>query len=313
MNITVTGGAGFLGSRLIAALLKDHPETRIVSLDRGVCPLTHANVTSITGSIDNASDVALAIPDGTDIVYHLAAVLSGQSEQDFDTGLHINVDATRLILERCRALSLPPRIIFTSSLAVFGGEMPQIVPQGWATRPASSYGVGKAIGELLVSEYTRKGFVDGLTCRLPTICVRAGQPNSAASSFVSSIIREPVAGLASDCPVPLDTRLWISSPDAAVANLALAATLDIAGMGADRVLDMPGITVTPAAMLDSLQRLVGAEACDRVSRSSDQRIIDIVCSWPGAFDDTRARTLGFGSDTDFDSVVQQHLKEVRLA
>ena len=313
MNITVTGGAGFLGSRLIAALLKSKPEARIISLDRGVCPVKHDNVTSITGSIDDAADVAHAIPADTDIVYHLAAVLSGQSEQEFDTGLHINVDATRLILERCRALAQPPRVIFTSSLAVFGGEMPQVVPQGWATRPASSYGVGKAIGELLVSEYTRKGFIYGLTCRLPTICVRAGQPNSAASSFVSGIIREPVAGVASDCPVPLDTRLWISSPDAAVANLALAADLDIAGLGADRVLDMPGITVTPAAMLDSLQRLVGAEARDRVTQSSDQRIIDIVCSWPGAFDDARARDLVFASDTDFDGVVQQYLKEVQPA
>ncbi|PIL22087.1 hypothetical protein P775_01065 [Puniceibacterium antarcticum] len=313
MKITVTGGAGFLGSRLIEALLAAKEDVSIVSLDRAKCPVVHDRVTSIEGSIDDAAAVAQAIEDDTDIVYHLAAVLSGQSEQEFDVGLHINIDATRLILERCRSLDHVPRVVFTSSLAVFGGVMPEIVPEGMATRPGSSYGCGKAIGELLVSEYTRKGFIDGLTCRLPTICVRAGKPNSAASSFVSGIIREPVAGEASECPVPLETRLWISSPDTAVRNLALAADLTADDLGADRVLDMPGITVTPAAMLDSLERLVGAEARRLVAVTSEKRVADIVCSWPGAFDDARARSLGFGSDSDFDEVVRQYLAEVRPA
>lgn len=221
------GGAGFLGSRLIARLLDqgfgpDRQVVSVVSLDRVECPVRDARVTSVVGSIDDAADVARALSQGPDVVYHLAAVLSGQSEAEFDTGLNINVDATRLLLEECRKLAVAPRFVFTSSLAVFGGEMPDTVPETMATMPQSSYGCGKAIGELLVGEYSRKGFVDGITCRLPTISVRPGKPNSAASSFVSGILREPLAGEPSECPVPLDTRLWISSPDAAIANLVLA-------------------------------------------------------------------------------------------
>ncbi|PTE20181.1 NAD-dependent epimerase [Cereibacter changlensis JA139] len=313
MKIVVTGGAGFLGSRLIDALLAEGGVDEIVSLDQVACPVADPRVTSLVGSIDDAAAVERALGAGADVVYHLAAVLSGQSESEFDTGLHINVDATRLILERCRSLPRPPRFVFTSSLAVFGGEMPEVVPETMATMPQSSYGCGKAIGELLVSEYSRKGFVDGLTCRLPTICVRPGKPNSAASSFVSGIIREPVAGLASDCPVPLDTRLWISSPGAAIANLVRAGRLDSAELGLHRVLDLPGITVTPEAMLESLERLVGAEARALVSLTSDQRVIDIVCSWPGAFEVSRARSLGFVADADFDAVLQQYLGEARPA
>lgn len=308
MTIIVTGGAGFLGTRLIAALLEAGAR-RIVSLDRMACLVDDARVESLVGSIDDPEVVAQALSGGADTVYHLAAVLSGQSEQDFDTGLHINVDATRLLLEACRRLDHAPRFVFTSSLAVFGGKMPQVVPPTMALMPQSSYGCGKAIGELLVGEYSRKGFVDGLTVRLPTICVRPGAPNSAASSFVSGIIREPLAGQASECPVPLDTRLWISSPGVAVANLVHAGRVPAADLGLNRVLDLPGITVTPAQMLDSLETQAGSQARDRVALTRDPRIEAIVCSWPGAFDVTRARALGFGADTDFDAILRQFMAD----
>lgn len=311
MKIVVTGGAGFIGSRLIAEMLGQDEVAEIVSLDQIACPVNDPRVSNVIGSIDDANIVDQALGDGVDVIYHLAAVLSGQSEAEFDTGLHINVDATRLLLEHCRHLPRPPRFVFTSSLAVFGGEMPQIVPPTMAPMPQSSYGCSKAIGELLVSEYSRKGFVDGVTCRLPTICIRPGKPNSAASSFVSGIIREPVAEEASVCPVPLDTRLWIASPDIIIRNLLLAGHFDSAGLGLHRVLDLPGISVTPAQMLDALTRLVGQEARDRVTQTQDQRIMNIVCSWPGAFDDTRARALGFVGDTDFDSVLAQYLAEAQ--
>ena len=189
--------------------------------------------------------------------------------------------------------------------------MPQVVPEDMVLMPQSSYGVGKAIGELLTCEYSRNGFIDGLVCRLPTISVRPGKPNSAASSFVSGIIREPLAGIESVCPVPLDTRLWISSPDAVITNLALAGRLSTANWQGSRVLNLPGITVTPAEMLDSLERLGGAAPRALVKLDDDARIQAIVCSWPGAFDVSRTRALGFVADSDCDAIVRQYMGTLR--
>jgi nucleoside-diphosphate-sugar epimerase len=178
-----------------------------------------------------------------------------------------------------------------------------------AVRPASSYGSEKAIGELLINEYSRRGFIDGVACRLPIVAIRPGRPNAAASSFVSSIIREPLAGDGAVCPVPLDTRLWIGSPNAVVDNLLHAARLDSAALGCSRTITLPGLTATPAAMLDSLERLGGASARARVRCEIDSDIARIVCTWPGAFDDRRARRLGFASDDDIDAVVRQYMMD----
>lgn len=316
MKIIVTGGAGFLGSRVIRALLAGQgkkpglPEfDSILSVDLAPCPVEDARVASLTGDISDPAFARQVIGADTVGVYHLAAVLSGQSEQDFDLSMRVNVDGTRALLEAARATGNRPRFVFASSLAVFGGEMPQVVPESMALMPASSYGAQKAIGELLVNDYSRKGFVDGRVCRLPTIVVRPGKPNSAASSFASGIIREPLSGVASNCPVPLETRMWLSSPDVVVSNLVHALSVEGERIGPWRTLNLPGICVTVAEMLASLERVGGAAPRALVSHELEQRIIDIVCSWPGDFEVSRPLALGFTRDGDFDAVVRQYKDE----
>lgn len=310
MTILVTGAAGFLGTRLIRTLLADpaHAGARIVAADITACPVDDPRIDCRIGTIADPEFVG-AIAHEAAVVYHLAAVLSGQAESEFDLGMQINVDATRALLEACRRLTSAPRFVFTSTVAVFGGTLPPIVPEDMALLPQSSYGTAKAIVELLVSDYSRRGFVDGVICRVPTVAVRPGRPNAAASSFVSGIIREPLAGIESVCPVPPDTRLWISSPETVTRNLAHAGSLPAAELGGRRAVNLPGITVTPEEMLDALGRLGGPDARARVRLAPDDRIIRIVCSWPGAFDVSRARQLGFQIDRDFDAILRQFMAE----
>lgn len=316
MNIVVTGGGGFLGSRTIQRLLerKDSGQgvvdfDEIVSLDLTASPVSDPRVRSVVGSIADPALLSSAITQDTVGIFHLAAVLSGGSEDDFDLAFDVNVDGTRAILETARAAGSAPRFVFTSSLAVFGGQMPQTVPETHATMPESTYGAVKAIGELLVNEYSRKGFVDGRVCRLPTISVRPGKPNTAASSFASGVIREPLNGVPSEVPVPLETRMWLSSPEVAVTNLVRAFEIAPADLGTWRTLNIPGITVTVGQMLESLERVGGSAARELVSLGSDQRITDIVGSWPGAFEIDRLLGLGFTRDETFDDMVAQYRDE----
>lgn len=316
MKIIVTGGAGFLGSRVIEQLLAaqdagalDQDLTGIVSLDLAECPVEDPRVESRVGDLADPALLAEIVDHDTGGIYHLAAVLSGGSEEDFDLAERVNVQATLQLLEAARATGIAPKFVFTSSLAVFGGEMPEVVPENLATQPDSTYGSFKAVGELLVNEYSRKGYIDARICRLPTISVRPGKPNSAASSFASGIIREPLQGIPSVCPVPLETRMWLSSPGTAVENLVHAFVVPSAEIGIWRVLNVPGVCVTVAQMLESLEKVGGPQARALVTHQEDQKVMDIVCSWPGAFDIERTLGLGFRPDSSFEAAVRQYRDE----
>jgi D-erythronate 2-dehydrogenase len=314
MHVLVTGAAGFLGSRLLQALLAGPPGlpqvSRVVAADVAASPIDDARVVHRTGTITDPDFVRSIVEPGLEIVYHLAAVLSGESEADFDTGMHVNVDATRSLLEACRRLSRPPRVIFASTIAVFGGRLPDVVPENTALRPQSSYGTEKAVAELLVSEYSRRGFIDGVACRLATVAVRPGRPNSALSSFVSGIIREPLAGVVSVCPVPLQTPVWISSPRTVTRNLVHAAGVPRAELEGECVLNLPGLRATPGQMLDSLERLAGPSARRLVRSEPDDRVARVVGSWPGALDATRALRLGFAADQSVDDLVREYISDM---
>lgn len=310
MKILVTGAAGFLGSRLVQALLSQPDVTAIVSADLAPCPVADPRVESRVGTIADPGFVQSIVDPDVRIVYHLAAVLSGQSEAEFDVGIGINVDGTRALLERCRALGTVPRFVFSSTVAVFGGLLPRVVPEDAALLPQTSYGVGKAIVELLVGEYSRRGFVDGVSCRLATITVRPGKPNSALSSFVSGIIREPLGGVDTVCPVPVETPIWVSSPDRVIQNLVHAARIPAAALDGHRSLNLPGLRVTAGEMLASLERLAGPAARARVTLERDARVEKAMVGWPAALDARRALSLGFEGDADVDAIVRQYMQTI---
>ncbi len=313
MTILVTGAAGFLGRRLINALLAEPTAsgiaTRIVAADLTPCPIDDPRVVARAGSIADPSFIDAIVEADTKIVFHLAAVLSGQSEAEFDIGMRTNVDATRTLLDACARLATPPRFVFSSSIAVFGGPLPEVVPDDLALRPQSSYGTEKAIGELMVGDYSRRNWIDGISCRLPTVAIRPGRPNSALSSFVSGIVREPLAGIDTVCPVPLHTKMWITSPEIGTRNLLHAARIPTGNLNGQRSFNLPGLTVTPDQMLDSLERLAGPAVRARVRQEIDERMLRVVSTWPGAFDTRRALNAGFVADADIDTLIRAFMNE----
>jgi nucleoside-diphosphate-sugar epimerase len=235
--------------------------------------------------------------------------VSAQAEADFDLGMRVNLDATRTLLDTCRGLRHPPRLVATSSVAVYGGALPDPVTDDTAVRPQSSYGAQKAMLELLVSDYARRGFVDGRVLRLPTVSVRPGKPNRAASAFASGIVREPLAGVEAVCPVTPDTRVWLLSPRRAVEGLVLGHELDAAALGGVRTVNLPGLSVTAAEMVAALAEVGGAAAAARVRWEPDPLVQRIVGSWPARWDPTRALALGFRGDPDFASVIRAYLAD----
>ncbi|USP09068.1 SDR family oxidoreductase [Aeromonas dhakensis] len=306
MQIIITGGGGFLGQKLARALLHSSlPFSELLLVDIQEPPaLADPRVRCLQADLTAPGVAESLISERTAVVYHLAAIVSSHAEQDFDLGWQVNLDTTRSLLEACRHTRPGIRFIFTSSLAVYGGPLPELVNDGTALTPTSSYGAQKAMGELLVNDYSRKGYVDGLALRLPTICVRPGKPNRAASSFVSSIIREPLQGEQALCPVSPKLRLWLSSPATVVANFLLAATLP---RGDARSINLPGISVTVGDMLTALTQAGGQAARDRVQFAADPAIERIVASWPGRIDNQRATALGFMADRTFAEIIDSFI------
>ena len=273
----------------------------------GALAIDEARARRISGDILDRELVREAC-SGVDAVFHLASVVSAGAEADFDLGMRVNVDGMRNVLEACRSQPAPPRFVFTSSVAAFGGELPPVVLDSTAATPRSSYGTQKVIGELLVNDYTRKGYIDGRTVRLPTIVIRPGKPNRAASGFMSNILREPMSGEPAVCPVPAEAKMWIASPRRAVDALVHAMELPASAWGDHRTLNAPGITVSVNEALAALRRIVGRDAAERVRFERDADIERIVLSWPVAFDTQRADRLGFARDAGIDDIIRNHLE-----
>ena len=307
LKALITGGGGFLGSRLAAALKARDPAAEITLLDVAFPPELESKYRCIAGDVAAPEVIAKALARDTDSIFHLAAVVSGGAEADFDLGYHVNMDGTWKLLEAARKLAKPPRIVYTSSVAAFGGKMPDVLDDSTTPAPQTSYGTQKVIGEYLIADYTRKGYVDGRSLRLPTIVVRPGKPNLAASSFASGIIREPLAGVQTACPVPDSTGVWILSPRRVVEAFLHAHDLPSSAWPTTRVVNLPGITLTVREMIDAMGRVAGREAVDRVKFVPDARIQGIVKTWPVRFRTDQALAMGFKADTDFESIVRDHM------
>ena len=323
MKVFITGGGGFLGYRLARTLLergtltgrdgKAAPITQIKLLDTAFPPQTDPRLQCVQGDLSVPGTIAAALESDTASVFHLAAVVSAGAEADFDLGMRVNLEGTRILLEACRALERPPRLIFTSSVAAFGGELPAILDDSTTPKPQTSYGTEKVVGEYLVAEYTRRGFLDGRCLRLPTIVVRPGKPNLAASSFASAIFREPLGGESYDCPLPDTTGIWLLSPRKVIEAFVHAHELPETAWGSNRVVNLPGITVTIRQAVDELRRIAGRDVADRVRFKIDPRIKAIVDTWPVRFATPRALAMGFSADSDIESVIRDHIREQGIA
>ena len=324
MNILITGGGGFLGQRVARELLargetvnamgQRGPIKRITLMDisEPANRVVDPRVNFISGEVSNHGAIAEALGMETDGVFHLAAVVSGQAESDFELGMRVNLDGTRVVLEACRKAGNRPRLLFASSIAVFGTPLPDLITDDTTPTPQASYGVQKLIGEWLVADYHRKGFIDGRAVRIPTVSVRPGKANAAASSFASAVIREPLNGINYACPVPPETLMWMCSPARVVANLLRAYELPTEAFGGLRAVSLPGITVSVNEMVDSLQRLGGKAAAARVSFVKDERIAAIVKTWAARLSTPRALGMGFTTDATMDEIVAQYIHDENI-
>ncbi len=319
MKVLITGGGGFIGYRLARALLKrgalanaegkQTPISQIVLFDTGFPAQTDPRLKCVKGDFTDRALLAEIMGNDTESVFHLAAVVSGGAEADFDLGMKVNLEGTRGLLEACRKQARPPRYVFASSVAAFGGDLPPVLDDSTTPNPQTSYGAQKVCGEYLTTDFSRKGFIDGRSLRLPTIVVRAGKPNLAASSFASGVIREPLNGVISECPVGPETGVWLLSPRKVVEAFIRAHDLPSSVWGVSRVVNLPGITVSVAQMVEALRKIGGDQLASRVQWKPDARIQAIVKTWPARFTTERALKLGFEADADIESVIRDYIRD----
>lgn len=318
MHVLVIGAAGMVGRKLVERLVRE-PKLRgkkvtKLTMQDVVAPEEPRDkpfvVATRTGDLSVPGEAAALVADSPDVIFHLAAIVSGEAEADFDKGYRINLDGTRFLYDAVRARKYMPRLVFTSSVAVYGAPFDGPIRDDFHLTPLTSYGTQKAIGELLLADYTRRGIFDGIGIRLPTICVRPGKPNKAASGFFSGIIREPLAGEEAILPVPPETtRHGHASPRSAVGFLVHAANIDGELVGPRRNLSMPSVSVTVAEQIEALKRIAGPKVAARIKRQPDATIERIVAGWPQEIEARRARELGFKSETSFDDIIRAHIED----
>jgi D-erythronate 2-dehydrogenase len=318
MKILIIGGAGMIGQKLLAQLLKDQhlgnraiEEITLYDVVAGAVPDgINIPVQVKTGDLSDATQGPALVAGRPDVIFHLAAIVSGEAEADFAKGYRINLDGSRFLFDAiCAIEDYVPRVVFTSSIAVFGAPFPEAIGDDFHTTPLTSYGTQKAICELLLSDFSRRGMLDGIGIRLPTICVRPGKPNKAASGFFSNIIREPLSGHDAILPVTEDVRHWHASPRSAVGFLLHAATIDASVVGPRRNLTMPGISVTVGEQIAALRSIAGAAVVGRIVVKHDQQIIRMVQGWPQNFAADRATKLGFSAESSFEEIIRVHVDE----
>jgi len=319
MHILITGAAGMIGRKLTARLVGDgaldgRPIDALTLIDVSAPPKPEkfaGRVETVAGNIADPVAARVAVAGRPEVIFHLAAVVSGEAELDFEKGISVNLDGSRALLEAIRGAGggYRPRLVFTSSIAVFGAPFPEAIADDFHTTPLTSYGTQKAIVELLLADYSRRGFLDGVGIRLPSIVVRPGRPNRAASGFFSSIIREPLAGEEAVLPVEDSVLHWHASPRAAVGFLVHAAGLDRDRLGPRVNLTMPGVCCTVAEQIAALRRIAGDKVAARIRREPDALVARIVAGWPSRFDPRRALALGFRAESSFDDIIRVHIED----
>lgn len=321
MHILIIGAAGMVGRKLAARLAKDGNldgrAIEAITLIDVVTPEVPAGFTGKavleSGDVSAAGEAERIVAKRPDVIFHLAAIVSGEAELDFDKGYRINLDGTRHLFDAIRVAhgqdGYKPRVVFTSSIAVFGAPLPYPIPDDFHTTPLTSYGTQKAICELLLSDYSRRGFFDGIGIRLPTICIRPGMPNKAASGFFSNILREPLVGQEAILPVSEDVRHWHASPRAAVGFLIDAATISVEKVGPRRNLSMPGLSATVGEQIEALRRVAGDKAVSLIRREPDEMIMRMCAGWAPGFEAKRAIELGFTAETSFDQIIKVHIED----